>query len=158
MIRTATHPLTFRTREEKAAYMERGSGPQALPELRRAPHVQRSRASRRSRLAQRARQAVGLSLPWEFRGLAATRPGVLGAMDRLFAEEIARVTKRLARSIEGAETGSVAGLQRFGGAQAVGSDRRRRCVHGRGVEALRASVRASIVPSPSAGSSSILRS
>jgi hypothetical protein len=37
-------------------------------------------------------------------------------MDRIFAEEIARVTKRLAGSIEGAETGCVACPQRFGGA------------------------------------------
>jgi len=31
----------------------------------------------------------GLSLPWELRGLAAMKPGVVGAMDRIFAEEIA---------------------------------------------------------------------
>jgi Transposase zinc-binding domain len=54
-----------------------------------------------------------LSLPWELRGLAATRPKVLGAMDRIFAEEIARLTKRRAGKA-GAETGSVAAPQLFG--------------------------------------------
>jgi hypothetical protein len=56
-----------------------------------------------------------LSLPWELRGLAATRPRVLGAMDRIFAEEIARLTRRLA-GIDGAQTGSVGCPQMFGGA------------------------------------------
>jgi hypothetical protein len=57
-----------------------------------------------------------LSLPWELRGLAASRPGLLGAVDRIFAQEIARLTKRLAGRIDGAETGSIGCPQRFGGA------------------------------------------
>jgi hypothetical protein len=55
-----------------------------------------------------------LSLPWELRRLAAMKPGVVGAMDRIFAEEIARLTRRLA-GIEGAQTGSVGCPQMFGG-------------------------------------------
>ena len=42
----------------------------------------------------------------EIRGLAAMKPGVIGAMDRIFAEEIARLTRRLA-GIDGAQTGSI---------------------------------------------------
>jgi hypothetical protein len=57
-----------------------------------------------------------LSLPWELRGLAATTPAVLGALDRIFAQEIARLTKQLAGGIDGAETGSIGCPQRFGGA------------------------------------------
>jgi hypothetical protein len=55
-----------------------------------------------------------LSLPFELRGLAATKPDVLTAMGRIFAEEIARTTKRLA-GVAGAETGAVSFPQRFGG-------------------------------------------
>ena len=55
-----------------------------------------------------------LSLPWELRGLAAMRPGVIGAMDRIFAQEIARLTKRLAGK-GGAETGSIGCPQLLGG-------------------------------------------
>ena len=55
-----------------------------------------------------------LSLPFELRGLAAMKPDVLTAIGRLFAEEIARATKRLA-GVEGAETGAVSFPQRFGG-------------------------------------------
>jgi len=55
-----------------------------------------------------------VSLPWELRRLATSKPAVLGAMDRLFAQEIARLTKRLA-GIDGAQTGSVACPQLFGG-------------------------------------------
>lgn len=55
-----------------------------------------------------------LSLPWELRGVAAAKRGVLGAFDRIFAEEIARVTKRLA-GIASAETGSIGIPQIFGG-------------------------------------------
>jgi len=55
-----------------------------------------------------------LSLPFELRGLAAIKPDVLTAMGRIFAEEIARVTKRLA-GVAGAETGAVSFPQRFGG-------------------------------------------
>ena len=54
-----------------------------------------------------------LSLPFELRGPAAMKPGVVGAMDRIFAEEIARLTRRLA-GIEGAQTGSVGCPQMFG--------------------------------------------
>jgi Putative transposase len=54
-----------------------------------------------------------LSLPWELRGLSAMKPGVVGAMDRIFAEEIARLTRRLA-GIEGTQTGSVGCPQMFG--------------------------------------------
>jgi hypothetical protein len=39
-----------------------------------------------------------LSLPWELRAAAAMKPGVIGAMDRIFAQEIARLTRRLASS------------------------------------------------------------
>ena len=53
-----------------------------------------------------------LSLPFELRGLAAIKPDVLTAMGRIFAEEIARVTKRLA-GVAGAETGAVSFPQRF---------------------------------------------
>jgi hypothetical protein len=60
-----------------------------------------------------ARQWV-LSPPFELRGLAATKPDVLTAMGRIFAEEIARTTKRLA-NVGGAETGAVSFPQRFGG-------------------------------------------
>jgi hypothetical protein len=42
------------------------------------------------------------------------KPGVVGAMDRIFAEEIARTTRRLA-GIEGAQTGSIGCPQMFGG-------------------------------------------
>jgi hypothetical protein len=59
------------------------------------------------------RQGV-LSLPWELRGLAATKPEVLGVMDKIFAQEIARAAKRLA-AIAGAETGSIGCPQLFGG-------------------------------------------
>jgi len=55
-----------------------------------------------------------VSLPWELRGLAAARSRVLGAIDRIFAEEIARLTKRLA-GIDGAQTGSIGCPQIFGG-------------------------------------------
>jgi hypothetical protein len=55
-----------------------------------------------------------LSLPWELRRLAAMKPGVVGAMDRIFAEEIARTTRRLA-GIDGAQTGSIGCPQMFGG-------------------------------------------
>jgi hypothetical protein len=55
-----------------------------------------------------------LSLPWELRRLAAMKPGVVGAMDRIFAEEIARLTRRLA-GVDGAQTGSIGCPQRFGG-------------------------------------------
>ncbi|XYH95555.1 transposase zinc-binding domain-containing protein [Sorangium sp. So ce1128] len=54
-----------------------------------------------------------MSLPFELRALAATRSDVLAEMERIFAEEIARVTTRLA-SIAGARTGSVGFPQRFG--------------------------------------------
>ncbi len=37
-----------------------------------------------------------LSLPHELRGLAAMKADVFGAVERIFAEEIARATKRLA--------------------------------------------------------------
>jgi hypothetical protein len=55
-----------------------------------------------------------LSLPCERRGLAATKPEVLTVLGRIFAEEIARVTKRLA-NVADAETGAVSFPQRFGG-------------------------------------------
>jgi hypothetical protein len=55
-----------------------------------------------------------LSLPWELRGLAATKPKVLGVMDKIFAQESARAAKRLA-VIAGAETGSIGCPQLFGG-------------------------------------------
>ena len=55
-----------------------------------------------------------MSLPFELRGLAALKPDVLTAMGRIFAEEIARTTKRLA-GVRGAETGAVSFPQRFGG-------------------------------------------
>lgn len=55
-----------------------------------------------------------MSLPFELRGLAALKPDVLTAMGRIFAEEIARTTKRLA-GVGGAETGAVSFPQRFGG-------------------------------------------
>jgi hypothetical protein len=55
-----------------------------------------------------------LSLPFELRGLAATKPDVLTALGRIFAEEIARATNRLAK-IAGAETGALSFPQRFGG-------------------------------------------
>jgi Putative transposase/Transposase zinc-binding domain len=55
-----------------------------------------------------------MSLPFELRGLAATKPDVLTALGRIFAEEVARATKRLA-GVAGAETGAVSFPQRFGG-------------------------------------------
>ena len=55
-----------------------------------------------------------LSVPWELRGLAATNRQVLAAMDRIFGEEIGRVTKRLA-NVANAETGSIGLPQIFGG-------------------------------------------
>jgi hypothetical protein len=54
-----------------------------------------------------------LSLPFELRGLAATKPDVLTALGRIFAEEVASATKRLA-GVAGAETGAVSFPQRFG--------------------------------------------
>jgi len=44
-----------------------------------------------------------LSLPFELSGLAATKPDVLTALGRIFAEEVARATKRLA-GVDGTET------------------------------------------------------
>jgi hypothetical protein len=55
-----------------------------------------------------------LSLPFELRGLAATKPDVLTALGRIFAEQVERVTKRLA-GVAGAETGSISCPPRFGG-------------------------------------------
>jgi hypothetical protein len=55
-----------------------------------------------------------LSLLFELRGLAATKPDVLTALGRIFAEEIARATKRLA-NVVGGETGAVSFPQCFGG-------------------------------------------
>jgi hypothetical protein len=52
--------------------------------------------------------------PFELRSLAATKPDVLTALGRIFAEEVERVTKRLA-GVAGAETGSISFPQRFGG-------------------------------------------
>ncbi|WP_437504841.1 transposase zinc-binding domain-containing protein [Sorangium sp. So ce1099] len=50
-----------------------------------------------------------MSLPFELRALAAKRSDVLAAMERIFAEEIARVTTRLA-SIAGARRDHRAGV------------------------------------------------
>jgi hypothetical protein len=55
-----------------------------------------------------------LSLPFALRGLAATKPDVLTALGRIFAEEIARATKRVA-GVARAETGALSFPQRFGG-------------------------------------------
>jgi hypothetical protein len=55
-----------------------------------------------------------MSLPFELRALAALKPDVLTALGRIFAEEIARATRRLA-GVAGAETGAVSFPQRFGG-------------------------------------------
>jgi len=55
-----------------------------------------------------------LSLPFELRGLAATKPDVLTALGRIFVEEIARTTKRIA-DLAGSETGAICFPQRFGG-------------------------------------------
>jgi hypothetical protein len=49
----------------------------------------------------------------ELRALAAQRSDVLAAMERIFAEEIARVTTRLV-SIAGERAGSVGFPRRFG--------------------------------------------
>jgi len=54
-----------------------------------------------------------LSLPRELSGLAATKPDVLTALGRIFVEEIARTTKRVA-SVADSETGSLSFPQRFG--------------------------------------------
>ncbi|CAN96460.1 hypothetical protein predicted by Glimmer/Critica [Sorangium cellulosum So ce56] len=89
--------------------------------LGRCRRVQGPRGQRRTptRLANRIRpccMALFRStsrLPFELRALAAKRSDVLAAMERIFAEEIARVTTRLA-SIAGARTGSVGFPQRFG--------------------------------------------
>jgi Transposase zinc-binding domain/Putative transposase len=54
-----------------------------------------------------------LSLPFELRVLSATKPDVLTALGRIFSEEVARATKRLA-GVAGAETGSISFPQRFG--------------------------------------------
>ena len=55
-----------------------------------------------------------LSLPFELRGLAAANPKVFGALDRIFGEELARMTTQLA-GVAGAQTGGVAFAQVFGG-------------------------------------------
>lgn len=55
-----------------------------------------------------------LSLPFELRRLAATKPDVLTALGRIFMAEIARVTKH-ASNLAGTETGSICFPQRFGG-------------------------------------------
>ena len=47
-----------------------------------------------------------LSLRFELRGFAATKPDVLTALGRLFAEKVERVTRRLA-GVAGAATGAV---------------------------------------------------
>jgi hypothetical protein len=70
-----------------------------------------------------------LSLPWELRGLAAMKPGVIGAMDRIFAEEVARLTRRLA-GVDGAQTGSVGCPQSFGGSLNVHPHLHTLCVDG----------------------------
>ena len=54
-----------------------------------------------------------LSLPFELRRLAATKPDVLTAMGRFFAEGIARATQRAA-SMAQVATGAVSFVQRFG--------------------------------------------
>jgi hypothetical protein len=54
-----------------------------------------------------------LSVPFDLRALVATKPDVRTAVGRIFAEEIARATKRLA-NVAGAEMGIVAFHQNFG--------------------------------------------
>ena len=88
-------------------------GPRYLPELRYAPDVQRGGALVDRVLPNAPLRQWVLSLPFELRGVAATKPDVLGAMDRIFAEEIERLTKRLA-GIAGTATGSIGFPQRFG--------------------------------------------
>jgi hypothetical protein len=53
-------------------------------------------------------------MPWQLRRLAAMKPGVVSAMDRIFAREIARATRRRAAR-DGAQTGSIGSPQMFGG-------------------------------------------
>jgi hypothetical protein len=55
-----------------------------------------------------------LSLPRELSALGATRPDVLTPLGRIFAEEIARITRRVA-NVADSETGSLSFPQRFGG-------------------------------------------
>ena len=67
-----------------------------------------------------------LSLPWELRALAAAKPAVLGAFDRIFAEEIARLLERLA-GVAGAQTAKIGAASlatRRGFGWACGSARR----------------------------------
>jgi hypothetical protein len=59
------------------------------------------------------RQSV-MSLPFELRALAATKPDVLTAFGRIFASEVARPTQRLA-GVAGTDTGSISFPQHFGG-------------------------------------------
>ncbi|MEO5726706.1 MAG: transposase zinc-binding domain-containing protein [Byssovorax sp.] len=56
-----------------------------------------------------------LSLPWELRSLAVAKPEVLGAVDRIFAEEITRSTQERA-NLPGSESGLLSFRQIFGGA------------------------------------------
>src|SRR5580692_683011 len=69
---------------------------------------------KRTRPAARGFRDIRTSLPFELRGLAATKPDVLTALGRIFAEEVASATRRVA-GVAGAETGSVSFPQRFGG-------------------------------------------
>jgi hypothetical protein len=55
-----------------------------------------------------------LALPRELSALGATKPDVLTALGRIFAEEIARITRRVA-NVADSETGSLSFPQRFGG-------------------------------------------
>ena len=102
-------PLGHRGARRAPSRLVLASPPQCLrPPRRSAPRCCRSTWSRG-----RSARSPLLSLPWELRGLAAIKPGVIGAMDRIFAEEIARLTRRLA-GIDGAQTGSVGCPQMFG--------------------------------------------
>jgi Transposase zinc-binding domain len=74
------------------------------------------------------RQGV-LSLPFELRGLAATKPDVLTALGRIFAEEVERVAQRLA-GVAGAETRSRE-MSRSGGATERPGTARGRAAPGR---------------------------
>ena len=62
-----------------------------------------------------------MSLPFELRALAATRPDVLGAMERIFAEETERLTLLLA-GVADAATGCIGFPQRFGSSSSRGHE------------------------------------
>ncbi len=88
-----------------------------MPQLRRSTHGQHGRSPGRPRLAGRAGAQFALSLPYELRLLAAFKADVLGALARIFVNQVfANYRARAKRAgIEKGECGAITFVQRFGG-------------------------------------------